>query len=266
MRMIHKYVAILKMSIQQTLAYRATYAISLLASFVFILAMFYVWKAIYAGREILAGYTWEEMKAYLFVTFLTQLFLSWYSETSISWRIISGDVAMDLVKPLDFQRARFAESLGSGVAEGLVGAIFISLILIFFAGIPVPQSGLTWLLFIGSLVASVCLKFTIVYLAGLLCFWTSSAFGIAWSRAAITNLFSGALVPLPFFPGWLEALAKVLPFQGIVYVPASIFLGHLQGSQIFVQMALQWFWVIVLWMFGKVLWLWAVRQVTIHGG
>ncbi len=261
-----KYISLAKTTMQNTIAYRSAYLISLTASFIFVMSMFYLWRAIYADRGELAGYTWDQMKAYLFVTFLTNSLLSWYSETRISWKIISGDVAMDLLKPLDFQKARIAETVGSSLFEGGVAIVMIGIVLLFTQGILLPANGIAWGLFILSLAASLLIKFGIVYIAGLLCFWTSSAFGIAWGRAAITNLFSGALVPLAFFPGWLERIALLLPFQGIVYIPASIYLGHLTGLQALQHIGLQLVWVGILWGCGKVMWSFAVRQVTIHGG
>ncbi|MBW8349892.1 ABC-2 family transporter protein [Bacillus sp. IITD106] len=261
-----KYRSIAKITMQNTMAYRFNYFISLISSLIFILAMFYLWKSIYAGRTELAGFTWDQMKAYLFITFLTNSLVSWYSETGISRKILDGSVAMDLLKPLNFQKARLAETLGSSIVEGLIGAIFVTIFVILFAGVLVPDNAFTIVLFAISLVISLVLKFSIVYIFSLLCFWTTSAVGIAWSRAAITNLFSGALIPLTFFPDWLKALASILPFQGIVYIPASIYLGKIQGVEAVQMLCLQLFWVFVLWMVGKIMWNWAVRQVTIHGG
>jgi len=85
-------------------------------------------------------------------------------------------------------------------------------------------------------------------------------------RAAVTNLFSGALVPLSFFPGWLKSVALLLPFQGIVHTPASIYLGRIGGMELVHYLGVQLFWVAVLWFVGKRMWHRAVRQVTIHGG
>lgn len=261
-----KYVSMAKVSMQNTLAYRFNYFISLTASFIFILSMFYLWKAIYAGRTELAGYSWEEMKTYLFITFLSTAMLSWYSETRISGKILDGSVAMDLLKPLDFQKARMAETIGTSIIEGWVAAAMITVFIVLYAGILLPEHLLNGILFVISLFISLFIKFGIVYISSLLCFWTTSSIGIAWGRAAITNLLSGALIPLTFFPGWLEATAQLLPFQGIVYIPTSIYLGRSEGAEALQLIGLQLFWVIVLWATGKLMWNWAVRQVTIHGG
>ncbi|WP_274364068.1 ABC transporter permease [Paenibacillus thermotolerans] len=261
-----KYVSIAKNTMQHTLAYRSTYFISLLGSFIFIFSMLYLWKAIFSGREQLSGFTWEQMKVYLLITFLTNSLISWYSETKISRKIVSGDVVMDLLKPVDFQKARIAETVGSSLLEGGIAAVMIAVILFFTQGFMLPPSAGSGILFLISLGASLLIKFGIIYLASLTCFWSSNGIGIAWTRAALTNFFSGALVPIPFFPNWLQTIAYGLPFQGIVHIPASIYLGKVTEAQLLQSLALQLFWVIALWTLGIPMWKWAVRQVTIHGG
>jgi ABC-2 type transport system permease protein len=256
-----------KLALQNSVAYRGSLIINMTANIFFIVSLYYLWKAIFSGSEELAGYSWEEMKAYLLISFLSTTLLSWYSETNISGKIIDGTVAIDLLKPLNFQKARLAETLGTSLFEGGISAVFVTIVSIIFAGVILPSNILTTILFIVSLFSSIFIKFGIVYIAGLICFWTSNSLGIAWGRAAITNFFSGALIPLSFFPNWLENTALYLPFQGIVHTPASIYLGHFQNYGSVIQMVgLQVFWVILLWLFGKAMWNWAVRQVTIHGG
>ncbi|WP_195576643.1 ABC transporter permease [Paenibacillus sp. 1001270B_150601_E10] len=261
-----KYVTLAKMTMQHTIAYRFSYFISLLGSLIFILTMFFMWKAIFDGREELSGFTWPQMKAYIFITFLTNSLISWYSETRISKKILSGEVAMDLLKPLDFQKARAAETIGSSLMEGAIAAIMIGVTLVLAGGIMLPESSLTLALFIISLLASLLIKFCIVYIVGLICFWTSNSIGVAWMRAAVTNFLSGAIIPLSFFPAWLEFLARVLPFQGIVYIPASIYLERMSTIEAVQGIGMQLIWIIVLWIAAKGMWNWAVRQVTIYGG
>lgn len=264
--MKRKYLSLAVIAMQNSLARRAMFVVNMGSGLLYLLATFFLWRAIFAGRELLAGYTWEEMKAYLLVAFLTNTLLSWYSETRIAGQVLDGSVAMDLLKPLDFQTARLAETLGTSVFEGGLGALMACAALLVFGGIMPPASLSLGCLFALSLVASLLIKFGVVYLAGLVCFWTSSGLGIIWARIAITSLLSGALVPLSFFPRWLELLALALPFQGIVYTPASIYLGRVTDAQALRLIAVQWLWVAGLWLAGRLLWRWGIRQVTVYGG
>ncbi|MEF2964817.1 ABC-2 family transporter protein [Paenibacillus sp. M1] len=261
-----KYVTLALCSMQNTLAYRLSFILNFLSSFIGLIAMYCLWQAIYTGRDQLSGFTWEQMQAYLLITFFVNSMLSYYSESSITNKIIDGSVMMDLLRPIQFQKARLAETLGSCVLEGLLSCILIGLAAIFTFGISLPHDFWSILLFAFSMLSSILLKFCIVYLSALLCFWTTSGFGIYWARVSITNLLSGALVPLAFFPGWLELLAMALPFQGIVNTPVTIGLGMTAGTEALKLMAIQWGWIVLLWLLGKWLWSRAVRQITIHGG
>jgi ABC-2 type transport system permease protein len=90
--------------------------------------------------------------------------------------------------------------------------------------------------------------------------------GISWGRMAIQNIFSGALIPLVFFPGWLQTVAAILPFQGLVSTPAMAYLGKLDWSTTVTLVAIQALWAVGLVMLGRLAWRGASRMVTIHGG
>lgn len=263
---VKKYLSLALCSMQNTIAYRLSFILSFLGNFVTLIAMFFLWQAIYTGQTELAGFSWEQMKAYLLVTFFVNAMLSYYSESRITDKVLDGTVAMDLLKPLDFQKARLAESLGSCVLEGLLSVVLISVLAFAAFGIALPNDGMTIFLFMISMLSSIFVKFGIIYCTALICFYTTSGLGVIWARMAVTNLLSGALVPLAFFPEWLHGLAMVLPFQGIVNTPTTIFLGMHSTEQALGLIALQWFWIIALWLLGKWMWSWAVRQITIHGG
>jgi ABC-2 type transport system permease protein len=259
------YAGIANRAMQNTLAYRLSYVMTFVSNFIFLLSMLALWQAIYGGRSSLAGMSWEQMKAYLLVTFICNALLSYYSESRIAGKILDGSIAADLLKPLDFQKARFAETLGSAVLEGGLTVIALIAMMAATAGVILPDAA-HGLLFALSLALSLLVKYGIVYIAGLLCFWSTGSLGIIWARSAITNLFSGALVPLSFFPGWLEKLSMALPFQGIVHTPAAIYLGQVSLAHAWELLALQGMWGAGLWFLGKLMWSWAIRQITIHGG
>ncbi|KRE21101.1 hypothetical protein ASG81_29495 [Paenibacillus sp. Soil522] len=134
------------------------------------------------------------------------------------------------------------------------------IVLALTAGVLMPNPH--GLLFLISLAASLIVKFGIVYISGLLCFWSTGSFGIVWARTALTNLFSGALVLLAFFPKWLETFSLLLPFQSIVHTPAIIYLEQVNGMGALRLIVLQIIWGILLWFAGKGLWNWTVRQIT----
>ena len=66
-------------------------------------------------------------------------------------------------------------------------------------------------------------------------------------------------------PDWLRELCEVLPFQGMVYLPGSIFLGR-AGDGAVSALAVQAAWALGLLLLGRLAFAAAARKVTIHGG
>jgi ABC-2 type transport system permease protein len=265
MRKYKKYITLIKTSTQQTVAYRSNFFISMMVTVLLFISSFFLWKAVFAGKDMVSIYSWESMKGYLLVAFMCNTLLSWYSESAISRKILDGSVAMDLIKPFNFYFARLSETIGSSIFEALVITV-ASIALIITLQIPLPEDFLTWICFLVSIVFALIIKFGVVYLFSLLTFITTSYMGIQWARAAITNLCSGGLVPILFFPEWCQSILKNMPFQYIVSVPASIFLNQVQLSQIGVMFLKEIAWIIILFLLGKVLFSVCIRKVTIYGG
>ena len=265
MRKYKKYLSLIKTSMQQTLAYRSNFFMSIMVTVLLFLSSFFLWKSVFAGKDMISIYSWDNMKGYLLVAFICNTLLSWYTESSISRKILDGSVAMDLIKPYHFYYARLSETIGSSVFEGLVIAV-ASVLLILALRIPVPENLVTWICFLISIIFALIIKFGIVYLFSMLIFITSSYMGIQWARAAITNLLSGGLVPLVFFPSWCQRAFEYMPFQYIVSFPAAIFINQKDIRQIGYHFLMELLWIIILFILGKVLFAVSIRKVTIYGG
>jgi ABC-2 type transport system permease protein len=263
---LKKYLSLANRSMQNAMAYRTPFILNMCASLFFMLANYFLWKAIFSQHPTLNGYAWNDLKAYLLLSLVSNTIMSYYSESRISSAIINGDVVMDLLKPLDFQKARFAETAGVSVFEGLVSAVLTGFVIWISAGIATPATGLAWILFVVSFLLAQVLKFCIMYLFSLLCFWTTNSMGIQLARGTISNLLSGALVPLTFFPDILEKICLVLPFQGMLHTPALIYLNKMDLSASLLAILVQLLWIVGLWYAGKWMWRSAVKQVTVFGG
>jgi ABC-2 type transport system permease protein len=263
---VRKLIHFTTSAIQETMAYRASYFINILSQFVSYIVIFFLWKAVYQGSSVIGGMGWKDMQGYLLISLFTSALISGSSEFRVGRAIWTGNIAVELVRPVDYQQANFAITVGNGIAEGVlvaaVGIVFAVLI-----GFTTPPSqSVTWLLFFLAMVFAFITKFLIVYIFGLFLFWTTGGMGVSWIRRAVTDFFSGAIIPLSFFPIWLKTISDALPFRGIVFVPAQIFIEKLPASQILTTFAVEAGWIVGLWYLAKLIWFFAMRKVTIHGG
>ncbi|WP_436534376.1 ABC transporter permease [Actinoplanes sp. HUAS TT8] len=259
------YRALARATARSALTYKSNLFLGLCAVLFQLVALLAVWRVVLGDSPSVQGFTWPQMRSYLLVAFAAGTLVSVFGDFRTAHRIQSGLVALDIIKPLDFQRARFAETLGGAWIEVVVVAVVAGLTLSFTGGVDLP-SGTASALFTASLLLLVPLKFVIVHLSTLACFWTQNFIGVQWTRLALVNLLSGALIPLTFLPGWLAAVAQWSPFAGLVSTPALIFIGRVDPGRGLLLVAVQLGWVVALWFGARLIWRAALRRLTVHGG
>jgi ABC-2 type transport system permease protein len=262
---VRAYGSLAGAALRSLVAYQTSFVFSLLASIFSALAMFYLWRAVLGHGTSAAGFIWSDMKAYLLITFIANSLVSAYTDYRMAGRIRQGDVAMDLVRPVDYQWARFAETCGFAVYEAGTAIAVAALAAAVFGGVPGPAPGALGPFVVSALLV-IPLRFGIVYASGLVTFWTQNYVGVQAARVALVTFLSGSLVPLLFFPDWLREVAGVLPFLGMAGTPALIYIGQLTGAAAVRAVAVQVIWVLVLWFGARLLWLRASRQLTVNGG
>ena len=258
------YVALARAGAKSVVAYRLPFVLSLFGVLFQFIAMLAVWRAL-LSEGAAGGFTWPQMRGYLLIAFASGVLVSIFADFRMAHRIQSGLVALDLIKPVRYQEARFAEVLGAVWIEVLVVGAAAGVTVASGGALPLP-AGPDLALFAVSMLLLVPLKFIILYLTGLTCFWTQSFIGVQWARMAVVNLLSGALVPLAYLPAWLGTVATWSPFAGMTSTPGLIFVGRVHGSAALALVAVQLGWVLALWIGAKLLWRTAVRQLTVNGG
>jgi ABC-2 type transport system permease protein len=73
------------------------------------------------------------------------------------------------------------------------------------------------------------------------------------------------LIPLDFYPQWLQVIAKSLPFSSMIYGPARLFVTP--SAAMFVNvMSLQIIWIVVLGLLLTITYRRGISQLTVNGG
>ncbi|MFC3494835.1 ABC transporter permease [Glycomyces rhizosphaerae] len=256
--------ALAAISLKGQLAHKFNWVIGIILGGGSLLVGMALWHHLLRDNSM-AGYDWEAMRAYVVIGFVTITLAYGGAHGQVAERIVDGTVAIDLTRPVDFQRARAAEYIGSMIASlptAVIGSVGAWLL---FTP-PAPASPLAGALTAFSILMLFPLSFEIVYLSALLCFWTRRYGTIMFARETLVGFFSGAMIPLALMPSWLQVLAWCLPFPHFTTTPSSIYLGRVDTVGALGLIAAEAAWAVGLWVLARVLWRHAVRQVTIHGG
>ncbi|MER6999879.1 ABC-2 family transporter protein [Streptomyces sp. NPDC000410] len=249
--------------------YRVATAAGVFTNTVFGFIVAYTFIALWDERPQLGGYDLSQALTYVWLgqaLLMTCAMMGGGFEDELAERIRSGDVAIDLYRPVDLQlwwlagdlgRAAF-HLLGRGVVPMLVGALAFDLAL--------PSDALTWAAALLAVALGCVVSFAIRYLVTLSTFWLLDGAGVAHLSMLAALFFSGQLLPLTLFPGLLGELALMLPWSSLLQVPADVLLGKHTGWELLEAYAFQAGWAVVLLGAGRVLQSAATRRVVVQGG
>lgn len=256
--------ALVVIAFKRRLAYKSHWFFGLAIGGGSMLIAMVMWQNL-IGSGTLSGYDWDSMRAYTIIGFVAATMVFGAADWTMADRILDGHVAVDLTKPVDFQRARAAEYVGSMLSTFPTAVMGVVAAWLLFDP-PGPVSPLAGLLTVVSFALMFPLAFGLTYLSTLVCFWTKRYLGIMWLREALLSFFSGLMIPLAFMPGWLQAVAWALPFPHFTTTPSAIYLGRVDTAGALGLLAAEAAWAVGLWVLGWLVFRSAVKRVTVHGG
>jgi ABC-2 type transport system permease protein len=254
---------------QRQLSYKANVIIFLFGESMMLAVTYYLWRAIYGNSPdaVIKGFSLNEMIIYILMSFLTALMTSVDISYDISREVKDGSIAINLVRPVSYEKRMMFQALGNVMYNFLVifiaAFIFINILLYSYSG---TLSISNILLYFLSTALGILINFYYSYAFGLLSFKITNMWGLTQIMGAIIQLLSGALIPIAFFPNIVQKFIGLLPFSSLIYTPTMIFLGKLTGTELVQAIVLQLMWIIIMAAIAKLLWNTLVKQLTILGG
>jgi ABC-2 type transport system permease protein len=204
-------------------AYRTHSMVSIFVSPVFFVVQYCIWTAVYGGGSSLHGMGLDDMLRYFGATALIGYLVMDFADWNLSMLVRTGKFLTFSLRPLNHRFFALSQKIGHRVLGFTVEFIPCCLIFAFLFGVDMRPAHVGWLVL--SVALAFLMNFFINYSIGLLSFWIVESGGIRSVYSLASGVFSGALIPLVFFPGWLQTLQFFLPFQYTSYVPAMVFLG-----------------------------------------
>jgi ABC-2 type transport system permease protein len=263
-----RFFKLMSLSMQGKMYYRIGFLINLFTPLILLAGQLLLWNSIYGSRGIssLGGFTRKDMISYVLVAFCINNLFTWSSENNLSREIRSGAVISRCIRPVPFLMQSVAEMCGSLALQAIVNFSVIGLAFaLFFRNITLPAIS-SFLLFLCSLSLAMLLRIMLVSLFSLLCFYTTSHLGLTWTRTALTEFFSGALIPISMFPAWLENGAYYTPFPYMLQAPLYIFLNHPLPFSLPASFIIQIFWIAVLFGLHSLFYGHIRKNITLAGG
>jgi ABC-2 type transport system permease protein len=264
-RTVVAYAALASISLKSYLVYVFANWLEFGLQFLWMVAFVYFWRAVYAGRPIIAGLELQQTLDYAILSMALMPLVERDLILEFGWMLREGYLAVELLRPVDFQARSYVSQLAD-----LFSALIQKIPLLIFAwllfGLRLPSNPVVWLVFVVSLLLGHAVIFCFEWAFACLAFYTTETMGLWQSRVGLARLFSGALVPLAMMPGWLLTICQSLPFAQVVFVPVTLLTGITPVSEAPRVWGIQILWLIGLISFSRLVFRFTVRQVTIQGG
>lgn len=259
------YVEVARRTYRRIATYRSATLAGVFTNTVFGFLLAYILLAVYKERPDVGGFDATDAVTFTFVAQGLLMAVGIFGDTEMADRITTGDVIVDLQRPYDHQGWWAGVSYGKAAYYLIFRGAppFIAGALVFHLRLPSPAHAVAFLV---STVLAVGVAFGWRYLLQLTAFWLLDVRGanqLGWLTA---QFLAGFFVPLVFFPGWLETIARALPFAAMLQLPIEIWLGKHVGGDLLAVFALQLAWLAVLVLTGRWVLSVAMRRVVVQGG
>ena len=223
-----------------------------------------LWTALYAQNIAPTGLPLHGMITYATVALLMSLILEVDGTRLIREKIREGTIATDLMKPISVPLYFFSDGLGQTLLHVVlvIPSLLFALLLV-HVDVPPPA---TLAVFLLSFLIGYGVNFFLNFLMNTVAFWTLETFAIQLIVRWVSDLLSGQIIPLTFFPGVLGRFVFALPFAAIYSTPLLIYVGVIPASAWWRYLLAQVLWLVIF--AGISTWLWraAARRVVIQGG
>ena len=262
--------AYIKLNLKIMFQYRKSFLMSALIHPMELIIGAVIFTSLYAfgNLESIHGYSLIQIIWYIGGMQIVGTIIWNFTAGRLSDQILDGSLSIHLLKPTSV----FKFELANAIALRTVGILFeffpilIVQTVIFFPSFITLASSLK---FVICVVLSFFLFFLLNFFVGMTAFFMKNNSSMIALKIILTSFAGGTIIPIEFFPNWLQKLSTVLPFRYLYYEPLQFFLnreaarewsyfGHVLGMQIV--------WITFFFLSIKLVWPYVIKRYCAAGG
>ncbi len=256
---------ITKRSLQRHLTYRTATITGLITNLFFGLLRASVLLALLSGSSSANGWNAQDIVTYVALTQALMVVVSVFGWSDLMNTVYRGEIAAELLRPTSLFLFWLAQDIGRSLTALVTRGISIMLVCYFVFAIKVPSSFGQWLVVLLSLGLAMVISFAFRFIVNLAAFWSPDARGMARFAFIALGFASGFLMPLRFFPDWLQHVLALTPFPHMMNSIIEIYIGS-SDARVIEILGLQVFWAVTLTGLAQLILARATRRLVILGG
>ncbi|MGC9365578.1 MAG: ABC transporter permease [bacterium] len=266
MSTVSKYSRLFDLNVKENFAYRADYLLNLFSAVAMITVQYFLWSAVFSGQSQIQGFNFSDMISYIVVIWAIYSFINTQSVSyDIQNQLLNGDIGYDFLMPLSLYFYYLIRFYSQKILNLVIIGLPVFIFSIMFFNINLTGS-LNIIFFLLSVQLSFFISYNISFLVGLLSIFFKNIEGFIQLEKFLKLLLSGALVPLAFFPDWVERITTFFPYRYVNYIPSLIFIGKINSDEILTSFFIQLVWAVSLSLVASLFFRKIRNKVVIFGG
>ena len=258
---------ILAVSFREKSIFRFDYIVNTLFSFLYIVLKVSLWRGLYGiGGGAVGGIVLNEMMVYCILSSFTEGITKTTVMNDLNSSVLDGSISACLLLPIGLKKYMFLNSVTKNIFWTIYGIVPSAVMAVLFFGFHLEIRPGNLAAYVFSLIMGILINFLYNFLFGSSVIWFRNSFFLGNINSVLLKLFSGALVPIWFFPASLKALSDFLPFRYIVFEPAAILLNTKSAGEIGAVLGMQLLWIAVLFCAVTLVWHRGRNKIMIQGG
>ena len=212
----------------------------------------------------ISTYIWLQQACYM-------IYNTWSLEKEVLEGIQTGNVSMELIRPINIYEMWHSKTLARKLAMGMLRGIpLVILCLLLPLGqykLMLPVNFIAFVLFFITFVLSIFLMMSYVMLMYATIMYTLGSNGVKIIFQLANEFFAGAIIPISFMPNMMQTILKFTPFYYMQNIPLNIYTGYYSNyKEIFFGIIIQMLWIVVLNILGRKLISRRVKKIVVQGG
>jgi len=263
------YFAFLANEFQTNLAYKSDVFLKMLGRVMGLFVQAALWTALYhntvSAETNMGQIGLNDMINYVVLSTCISIMVNNNTIFQIGDKIRSGDIGLQLMKPVSLQTAMLFQAMGINASRLVFELVPLVAVAAIFYPLELPPVQVLPL-FLIALANGFVINFLLAYTLGLVGFWYINIYHLSRLLTDVIKVFSGAWIPLWFFPQILTDLSEWLPFRLIYFSPITIYLGKTDAFDSLMIILQQFMWIGILVLVAKFVWHRGISKLVIQGG
>lgn len=189
-------------------------------------------------------------------------------DLTVQRKFCDGTIICELLKPINYRIYLLADTVGNILFKLLFNLIPCSaiMIIVYRNYFIFCINSCSLCVFFLSIILGFMVLWEISSIVQMLCFWIVNVWSISTIKDVFINVLAGTILPVWYLPEAIQNIIKYTPFAAIYITPLKIYLNQMGTKQQIEALLMQLIWIIILALFGNLLWHMGKKKLVVQGG